>query len=73
MTAGFRTEKLRRDHPVDGFACGQEALDRFLIRFALPSQQANAAQPTLGCTARTLLAFVAWWLAKSLTRTRRND
>ena len=43
MTSGFRIEKLRRDHSVDGFDCGQEALNRFLTRHALQSQQAGAA------------------------------
>jgi hypothetical protein len=33
---------------VDGFTCGQDALDRFLIRFAFPNQQANASQTYLG-------------------------
>ena len=44
MTAGFRIEKLRREHPVDRFNCGSEVLDRFLIRYALVNQQANASQ-----------------------------
>src|SRR6202795_3884155 len=39
-----RIEKLRRDHPVDLFDCGQEALNRFLVRFALQNQQAEASQ-----------------------------
>jgi hypothetical protein len=34
----FRIEKLRRDHRVEGFDCGKEPLNRFLIRFALQSQ-----------------------------------
>jgi len=44
MTSGFRIEKLRRDHPIDGFTCVREELDRFLKRFALGNQQANGAQ-----------------------------
>ncbi|MGH7072322.1 MAG: GNAT family N-acetyltransferase [Acetobacteraceae bacterium] len=48
MTTGFRIEKLRRDHPVDGFSCGRKELDRFLIRYAFGNQQANAAQTWLG-------------------------
>ncbi len=31
MTNGFRIEKLRREHPVDGFTCGSADLDRFLV------------------------------------------
>lgn len=48
MSEAFRVEKLRRDHPVDGFACGRPELDRFLIRHALGSQQASATQTYLG-------------------------
>ncbi|MDP2124017.1 MAG: GNAT family N-acetyltransferase [Parvibaculum sp.] len=44
MTDAFSVEKLRRDHAVDGFDCGKEALNRFLIRNALQNQQANASQ-----------------------------
>jgi GNAT superfamily N-acetyltransferase len=39
-----RIEKLRRDHPVDLFDCGQEALNRFLVRYAFQNQQAEASQ-----------------------------
>ena len=43
MTA-FRIEKLQRDHRLDTFDCGREALNRFLIRYAFPNQQAGASQ-----------------------------
>ena len=39
-----RIEKLRRDHYVDLFDCGQEALNRFLVRYAFQNQQAEASQ-----------------------------
>jgi hypothetical protein len=42
--AALRIEKLQRGHSVDTFDCGQEALNRFLIRFAFQSQQAGASQ-----------------------------
>ncbi|WP_206171804.1 hypothetical protein [Thiorhodococcus mannitoliphagus] len=44
MTAGFRIEKLRRDHPLDGFSSSHEGLDRFLLRYAFNNQQANASE-----------------------------
>jgi GNAT superfamily N-acetyltransferase len=44
MPTALRIEKLSRVHNVDGFKCGNPALDRFLIRNALQSQQANASQ-----------------------------
>lgn len=57
MTTGFRIEKLRRDHPVDGFACGRKELDRFLIRYAFGNQQANAAQTYLGLHDAEVIGF----------------
>lgn len=44
----FRIEKLTRHQSVDAFDCGHDALNRHLCRFALPNQQANAAQTYLG-------------------------
>jgi GNAT superfamily N-acetyltransferase len=57
MTAGFRIEKLRRDHPVDGFTCGSEELDRFLTRYAFANQQANAAQTYIGLHDAEIVGF----------------
>jgi len=45
---GFRIEKLHRRHAVEAFDCGEDALNRFLIRFALPNQMANASQTYVG-------------------------
>jgi GNAT superfamily N-acetyltransferase len=42
-----RIEKLRREHRVEGFDCGKEPLNRFLIRFALQSQLSNSSQTYL--------------------------
>jgi GNAT superfamily N-acetyltransferase len=44
MMADPVVEKLRRDHVLDGFDCGKEPLNRFLIRNAFQNQQANASQ-----------------------------
>ncbi len=57
MTDGFRIEKLRRDHPIDGFTCGSAELDRFLIRFAVANQQANASQTWLGLHGSEVIGF----------------
>jgi hypothetical protein len=57
MTGGFRIEKLRRDHPIDGFTCGREELDRYLKRYALGNQQANAAQTYLALHEAEVIAF----------------
>jgi GNAT superfamily N-acetyltransferase len=53
----FRIEKLARHHAVDDFNCGQEALNRFLIRFALTNQQANASQTYVGLADGTVIGF----------------
>ena len=57
MTTGLRIEKLRRDHPVDAFDCGEEALNRFLQRHALQSQQAGASQTYLVMNGVTVEGF----------------
>ena len=56
MTA-FIIEKLARHHVVEDFDCGQAALNRFLIRFALSSQHANASQTYVGLTDATVVGF----------------
>jgi GNAT superfamily N-acetyltransferase len=42
--ATLRIEKLERGHNFDLFDCGREALNRFLVRYALQNQQAGASQ-----------------------------
>jgi len=39
-----RIEKLQRTHDLGTFDCGQEDLNRFLIRYAFQNQQAEASQ-----------------------------
>ncbi len=56
MTA-FRVEKLARHHALEGFTCGREALDRFLVRFAFSNQQANASQTYLGLADDAIVGF----------------
>ena len=53
----FRIEKLRRNHRVDGFDCGQEQLNRFLIRFALQSQLSNSSQTYLALADEAVVGF----------------
>lgn len=56
MTA-FVIEKLARHHVVEDFDCGQAALNRFLLRFALTSQQANASQTYVGLADAEIAGF----------------
>jgi GNAT superfamily N-acetyltransferase len=53
----LRIEKLRRDHGVDAFDCGREELNRFLIRFAFPNQQAGASQSYVGLSGEEVIGF----------------
>lgn len=53
----FSLEKLARHHAVDDFDCGEEALNRFLKRFAFPNQQANASQTYVGLADQAVIGF----------------
>ena len=57
MTAAYRVEKLRRDHPVEDFDCAREELNRFLARYAWINQQADAAQTYLGLHDDRIVGF----------------
>lgn len=50
-------EKLRPGHLVDGFDCGREELNRYLLRYALQNQQAGAAQTYLGLVDDTVIGY----------------
>ena len=49
--------KLSATDITDPFDCGQEDLDRFLKRFALPNQAANAAQTYVTCRANRVVGY----------------
>ena len=53
----LRIEKLTRSHVVDAFDCGQEALNRFLSRYALTNQFANAAQTYVGLADDAVIGY----------------
>lgn len=57
MSLGLRIEKLRRDHAVEGFDCGKAALNRFLERHALQSQQAGATTTYLALQGDEVVGF----------------
>lgn len=60
----FRIEKLSRQHAVETFDCGQEALNRFLARFALHNQQANASQTYVALADDTVIGFYSLVVAE---------
>jgi GNAT superfamily N-acetyltransferase len=52
-----RVEKLRRDHPVEGFDCGREELNRYLQLYAWQNQQAGAAQTYVGVAGEAIIGY----------------
>jgi GNAT superfamily N-acetyltransferase len=50
-------EKLRRDHLIDVFDCGQEALNGWLRKHALQSQGAGAAQTYVGLVRDVVIGY----------------
>ena len=57
MTTHFYIEKLLRDHAVDGFDCGNEELDRFLVRYALANQLASSSQTYIALADISIVGF----------------
>jgi GNAT superfamily N-acetyltransferase len=57
MSAPLRIEKLQRAHNVENFDCGQDALNRFLTRYALQNQQAEASQTYVALSADEVIGF----------------
>jgi GNAT superfamily N-acetyltransferase len=53
----FTIEKLARHHAVEAFDCGEEALNRFLMRFAWINQQANGSQTYVGMAGSAVIGF----------------
>lgn len=53
----LKIEKLNRQHAMEDFDCGEEALNRFLVRFAVQNQQANASQTYVGLADDTVIGF----------------
>ena len=57
MTGALRIEKLRREHAVEFFTCGQPELDRFLARHALQAQQSNSSQTYTALNGSEVVGF----------------
>jgi GNAT superfamily N-acetyltransferase len=57
MPTRFSIEKLRSDHAVQGFDCGSEELNRFLVRYALTSQRASSSQTYIGLADLSIVGF----------------
>lgn len=57
MKAGLHIEKLQRQHALESFTCGQQELDRFLLRHALQAQQSNSSQTYLALNGAEVVGF----------------
>ena len=57
MNAERRVEKLRPDHGIQGFDCGREDLNRYLLRYAWSNQQAGAAQTYVGLAGDSVAGY----------------
>ena len=57
MSADRRVEKLRPDHWIEGFDCGREELNRYLLRYAWQNQQAGAAQTYVGLVGDAVIGY----------------
>jgi GNAT superfamily N-acetyltransferase len=50
-------QKLHRRHDVESFDCGNSDLNRFLARYALQNQNANASQTYVGVAGEELIGY----------------
>jgi GNAT superfamily N-acetyltransferase len=57
MSQSRSIEKLRRDHPIDAFDCGQEALNTWLRKYAHQNQGAGAAQTYVGLADGVVIGY----------------
>ena len=58
MSHGYTpVRKLAATDQVDGFDCGQAALNQFLQRYALVNQKANSAQSYVCCQGDVVVGF----------------
>jgi hypothetical protein len=57
VTTPFHIERLDRIHAVEQFTCGQAELDRFLVRHAFQSQQANSSRTYVALSDAAAVGF----------------
>jgi GNAT superfamily N-acetyltransferase len=57
VTPVRRVEKLGPQHRLEGFDCGREELNRYLLRYAAQNQQAGAAQTYVGLAGEIVVGY----------------
>jgi len=57
MTTCYSIEKLKSSHAVEGFDCGSEQLNKFLVRYALASQQADSSATYVALADSSVIGF----------------
>jgi GNAT superfamily N-acetyltransferase len=57
VNAARRVEKLRPDHAIEGFDCGREQFNRYLLKSAGANQQAGAALSYVGLLGDTVVGY----------------
>src|SRR5271157_5431626 len=70
-------EKLRADHNLEGFECGEPSLDNWLRRRALKNEESGASRTYVVCTGRQVVGYYALAVgavahAEAPGRVRRN-
>lgn len=53
----LRIEKLQRRHNVDTFDCGRDALNRFLMKYALQNQQSGASMTYVALASDEIVGY----------------
>src|SRR5947208_319588 len=66
------TEKLSREHGIADFDCGTHSLNDWLIRFAWPNQQADAAKTYVACREMRVVGYYSL-VASSVQRSDAPD
>jgi GNAT superfamily N-acetyltransferase len=66
------TERLTPDHDLSGFDCGTPSLNVWLVRFAWPNQQADAAKTYVACRGTRVVGYYSL-VAASVQRNEANE
>ncbi len=53
----YRIEPLQANHALEAFDCGEEPLNRFLVRFALANQRARASRTYVALDGNVVVGF----------------